>query len=334
MDFPIFSLLVLLLIPVVFNVLVRGGMVLFAGKQWPPLKPYVTELLISFAINGVIGLGIGFVMKSTGFFEGNFFRPSTRDFGEMAKLPHPPESHKIISNGRELDAVLISPESGMPKGLVIHFHGSDRNISYTVVNSAWLTEYQFAVLAFDYSGFGKSSDSPTMMNLIEDSQNVIQYAAQLEGYQSVPLILYGQSMGGQLAITAAAKENLKDAVIISEATYANPKVHTANKMGQMGPIWLFKWVGYTMTPSWPKAEDSIKELPAENIILAHSKADKGVLYHHGERLFQRTEGKAHFINPEKPGHLRIFTTPEMKSALVEAINARIPATPDKAEKDQ
>lgn len=62
------------------------------------------------------------------------------------------------------------------------------------------------------------------------------------------LVLYGQSMGRQLALNAAAlRSDVGLRLVIAEATYARQSYHLSDKLGQLGPLWLVKWGAWLLT---------------------------------------------------------------------------------------
>ena len=323
MTFPFLSMVVFLMIPALFNLLARCVAVFGFKKKWPPIKPLCIELFVSVLINGTLGIGIGMVLKTSGASEKFFFRPSLKDYGELVKIDHSKTAVKISSGDRELDGVILMPANKVPDALILHFHEGFRNISHTIKNVNWLVDHGFAVMAFDYSGYGKSTGPTSMSNLIEDGRSAIRESRNIEQVKDLPLVLFGQSMGGQLAIISAALETPNKCLIVSESTYADARVHASDKMSQLGFLWLFKWIGYLATNNEFIALDYIEKISPDKFLLAHGGRDTDILPKHGKALFDATQDKAQSIFPDHLGHLDIFTKEQYRLICVSFIRDKL-----------
>ena len=108
-----------------------AGKLLFR-KPWPAARCFVQECLISAVITAAVTLAICLVLVWTGFTESQFFRPSRRDYAEHTKLGITPKDVFFESkDGTRLHGWFV-PSKSQPIGTVIHFHGSDRNITDTI----------------------------------------------------------------------------------------------------------------------------------------------------------------------------------------------------------
>lgn len=277
-------------------------------KTATPFKNVWGTCVAATMITVLITLAISFILKATGFFDQQFFRPSTRSYGAQAELELEPETVNFASaDGTRLHGWFLHPEDE-PLGTVICFHGSDRNITHTIRNVYWLTQRGFNVFVFDYRGYGRSEGSPNRKGLVEDSAAAIDYVVTRSDVRPDRIILYGQSMGGQLALNAASMR--KDAgirLVVAEATYARQSYHLSDKLGQFGPLWLVKWGGWLLTSDEYSGEAAIANLRSTPVLLVHGNSDIGVNPYHSERLFDAAEGTKEIWRYEGRGHLQIFT---------------------------
>ena len=272
----------------------------------------------------VITLVISITLKATGFFDQQFYRPSARDYGAGDELGFQPENVSFASADGTMLQGWFLPSQGEPLGTVISFHGSDRNITYATRNVYWLTQHGFNVFVFDYRGYGRSDGAPDRKGLVDDSTAAIDYVMTRSDVRPDKIILYGQSMGGQLALNAASIR--KDAgirLVIAEATYACQSYHLSDKLGQFGPLWLVKWAGWLLTSDEYSGESAIADLQSTPVLLVHGNSDTGVQPYHSERLFEAAAGAREIWRYEGIGHLKIFKEGPPQDRLVDFIETHL-----------
>ena len=90
-----------------------------------------------------------------------------RDFGMRF------DSLKIASGGRVLDAWWI-PAEAPAAGAVVLFQGNAENTSEWLGAARLLHDHHLSVLEFDYSGYGRSTGTPSIAAVIEDGVNALR----------------------------------------------------------------------------------------------------------------------------------------------------------------
>lgn len=318
------SLATLLAIPCAVVLSIAAVRCLLLKRPWPTNKKLAADLGLSVALTVAITIGITLVLHWTGILESQFYRPSNRDYGEQAKAGVEPNDVFFESqDGTRLHGWLF-PSEGPRSGTVIHLHGSDRNISYTVKNALWLRQHGFDVFVFDYRGFGKSSGNPDRRGIVEDAVAAIKYVSSQAGNQEPGhgICLWGQSMGGQVAIVAARQADEESICgIVAEATYSSHRLHCKDKTGALGPLWLIQWAAWLVTSGSFDAEDAIGELERIPILLVHGTADKAVRPYHSERLYERATKPKQIWRVEDAGHLKVFDSTANREKLVEFLRS-------------
>ena len=284
----------------------------------PSARSMVVDNLIAVGISLVITLAITFAMVRFGFVESQFYRPSSVDYEGHTKQGLVPEDLFFGSeDGVELHGWMI-PAEGEPEGTVIHFHGSDRNITSTVGNSAWLTQHGFNLFVFDYRGYGKSEGEPSRAGMVDDAVAAINYVRSLpDSVTTDDLFLWGQSMGGQLAIVAAdvaGTENVR--AVVAEATYASYSHQVKDKMAQMGPLWLLQWSMWLMTPDDYAARDHAGNLAPVPLLLIHGTADRAVMPYQSEWLYEAAGEPRYIWRVEDAGHLHVLRDEAYQEKLI------------------
>ena len=137
-------------------------------------------------------------------------------------------AHQIIEypslNGKSLTAILF-PTPQAPKGTVVFFHGNFGNVSNHFPLCLFLTRNGFDVLIFDYEGYGASEGRPTPKTTVEDGIATVRYALTHNRNPEGGVAVFGQSLGGAVAVVVAAREPLVKAAVI-EAGFTSYRAMT------------------------------------------------------------------------------------------------------------
>lgn len=104
-----------------------------------------------------------------------------------------------------LHAVFCKPE-GTPVATILYLHGNYGNISFNASRLDTLVKAGFQVFIPDFRGYGRSSGTPTHQNIASDGQMIFDYLKKRPDVASTKLIVYGASIGTQLA-SKLAKDN-------------------------------------------------------------------------------------------------------------------------------
>ncbi len=109
------------------------------------------------------------------------------------------------------------PAVAPARGTVIHCHGNAGNVTGHYRSVAWLPARGWNVLCFDYRGYGQSQGRPTREGTVLDAHAAIDYARTLDLVDSSRLVLFGQSLGGTVALVVAAQRSDLAAVAVEGA---------------------------------------------------------------------------------------------------------------------
>lgn len=107
-----------------------------------------------------------------------------------------------------LYSALIKPNDQI-KATIIYFHGNGGNISKWFGNIKPLIDNGYQVCIMDYRGYGKSTGVPTHLNIKHDSQVLFDSLLHRDDIKNTPIIIYGASIGGQVATHLAKNNNSK-----------------------------------------------------------------------------------------------------------------------------
>jgi alpha-beta hydrolase superfamily lysophospholipase len=124
------------------------------------------------------------------------------------------EKLKIASDdGKTIDAIEYRPENDIKVVMVVH-HGFGENAGRYKNFSEYFTKSGVACLAMDARGHGKMDVddrkrtklygiAPSYNVLLQDVDTVTQYV--VKRHPNIPLVLYGHSMGGNIAVNYLLK---------------------------------------------------------------------------------------------------------------------------------
>jgi fermentation-respiration switch protein FrsA (DUF1100 family) len=89
--------------------------------------------------------------------------------------------------------------------LVLYFSGNAANRRYRVEEFGVFIALGTDVFIFDYRGYGDNLGSPSEELLVADARAIWNYTTQERGVQPDRIILYGESLGGAIAVRLAAE---------------------------------------------------------------------------------------------------------------------------------
>lgn len=124
------------------------------------------------------------------------------------------------SRGQNLSGVVHFPRCETTPPLLIMAHGftddkvSDNRLFVRFARRA--REHGFAVLRFDFAGSGDSEGEfadMTVTGEIQDLENAIAYARAIPCLEDAPVYLVGYSLGGAVALAAAARDQSVQGVV-------------------------------------------------------------------------------------------------------------------------
>ena len=118
--------------------------------------------------------------------------------------------------------------SGKPQAVIYLIHDFNE---HSIRFDSWaqqISNHGFTVRSFDLRGHGRSKDrrrdSSNYLKFLRDIESFIEQGK--EEFPGVPVFLYGQGFGGNLAINYAIQQNLNLAGVIVTSPWLEPKKNT------------------------------------------------------------------------------------------------------------
>src|SRR4030042_6701029 len=108
---------------------------------------------------------------------------------------------------------------GRGKAVVLFFHGNGGNISHRIEKTRLLFYPEISSLMIDYHGYGRSHGTPSEQACYLDALTSWEYLVLERHFESNQIILFGESLGGAVAVDLAARKDV--GAIILESTFSN-----------------------------------------------------------------------------------------------------------------
>jgi fermentation-respiration switch protein FrsA (DUF1100 family) len=189
----------------------------------------------------------------------------------------------MTEDGRRLHGWWI-PSDGA-RGTIIYCHGNAGNIGDRVAPCADLLKLDLNVFIFDYRGYGLSRGIPNEKGTYRDARAAYEVVrARYDDTEDPPVIIYGGSLGGAVAIQLALDKNVRG--LILENTFPSV-IEVGERLYPWLPIRWFSRYRYDSTVKVPDLR-----VPK---LFAHSMHDQLIPYDMGRRLFEKAAEPKQFI---------------------------------------
>lgn len=220
------------------------------------------------------------------------------------------------------------PAEKQAKATVLFLHGNAQNISNHLASVHWMPRYQINVFLLDYRGYGRSKGKPDLKNIVEDTNVVIEHLLQQPESRN-NLVVFGQSLGGAIAINALAQSPYKDKIhgLIVEGAFSDIRLIAREKLAGFWLTWPFQWpLSYLMNGNYDPI-DTIADIAPTPLLIAHGKKDSIVPIHHGQALFQAASAPKEFWQFDDAKHIDAFIDETARLKLSQYIENLIPKIP-------
>ncbi len=111
----------------------------------------------------------------------------------------------ILAEGQSAASAEECDEQLSNKPLVLFFSGNGGNRRYRVEEFGVLNRLGANVFLVDYRGYGDNPGSPSEQDLARDALRLWDYATRERGVEAERIVLYGESLGGGVAVRLASQ---------------------------------------------------------------------------------------------------------------------------------
>ena len=166
---------------------------------------------------------------------------------------------------------------------LLYFHGNAGNIGDRVEKIAFFRELGFNIFIFDYRGYGLSEGQPSEQGLYRDGRAAFDYLAARQDVGRLPIVLYGASLGGAVAVDTASRR--KAAALVTEETFTSAR--------DMAKIYYPFVPGFMISLKFD-SDRKIAQVACPKLIL-HSRDDEIVPFAIGRKLFDVAAAPKEFL---------------------------------------
>jgi uncharacterized protein len=193
-------------------------------------------------------------------------------------------------NGNNLNGWMLKPKSLAVTHTILHFHGNGGSIlgQFSIMRPLLLKGFQ--IFVFDYSGYGFSEGEAKRQNMVKDGIGAVDYVKSRADVRDTKFILYGQSYGGHLAVSVAAKMQDDINGLVVEGAFTNHKDIGSNGVKNkftLAMTRLFIREMYSGTEAINKVH--------KPILIIHSNEDKVIPFDMGKKLFEKANEPKEFM---------------------------------------
>jgi len=206
-----------------------------------------------------------------------------------------------------------------PKPTVLFLHGNAENISTHFRSIAWLPAEGYNVLALDYRGYGASEGQPTLAGIMLDIDAAMGRLQAHAGVDPKRIVIYGQSLGGALAVHYAAHTAYRSSVraLVIDSAFYDYRQISREKLAGSALTWAFQWLPWLAIDDDYSPAKSIAAIAPMPLLLIQGDKDAVVPPRHAQELFEHAgEPKQLWIVPGA-GHTQALGSAEVRKRLVE-----------------
>lgn len=258
---------------------------------------WTVRLLVVVLLAGIPGV-VGF--------DSCFYYPDDRVYLRPEELRLAYEPVRFSTRDGLTLAGWFFPAEATPRGTVVHFHGNAANISNHLPLVEWLPRRGFHLLMFDYRGYGESEGRVTRAGTILDGHAALDYALRRTETRGLPLFVYGQSLGGAVAVVVAA-ERPEVRAVVAETTFGGYREIAAAHARRM---FLFDWlarliVRLTISSGHDPLEVVGRLAPRPLLVIAADR-DHLCFPHLGRQLYEAAKEPKEFWLAERATHMGVL----------------------------
>lgn len=183
------------------------------------------------------------------------------------------------------------------RGTVVHFHGNAHNMTVQWQYAQWVPLRAYNLFVFDYRGYGQSHGKPEPKGVFEDAIAALDYLRARADIDASKLFVFGQSLGGMIAIAATSASPQGVRAVLAEAPFHSYTQLADDRTPGEGQI---------VDEAW-SATTHIAKLAPIPLLLIHGTKDKIVPYSHSAMLLAEAREPKHLVTVEGGDHLDIMT---------------------------
>ncbi|OCQ23113.1 hypothetical protein A7985_03960 [Pseudoalteromonas luteoviolacea] len=187
-------------------------------------------------------------------------------------------------DGKMINHFLFKPPH-KPKATIFVFQGSGSKVVnwYKVIKP--LIESNYQIFMMEYRGFGDSEGKASHALVANDASQALRYLVTRSDVKQMPVLVMGQSYGGQLAIYVAHSHPEFVDALITEGTFTS----FGDEAAYSSPLLVRPFVRAVFSEPYI-SEELIADLQ-HPMLIVHSSQDKVVPFSMAETLYAKANGE-------------------------------------------
>jgi len=211
------------------------------------------------------------------------FRPPRRN-------QHPASDYAMLTTRDGVRIAALHLPNPAAEFTILYSHGNAEDLPWIQFVLEMLRDAGFAVVAYDYRGYGASEGRPSAAGAVLDIEAAYAYVTGELGVPPDRVILHGRSIGAGPTLELAARERV--AGVILESTFTSA-FRTVTRV-RLFPFDRFPNI------------DRIRQVDAP-VLVIHGRSDGLVPFGHGVALFEAAPGPKRSFWVEQAGHNDLLT---------------------------
>jgi alpha-beta hydrolase superfamily lysophospholipase len=191
------------------------------------------------------------------------------------------------------------PAKSRASGTVMFLHGNAKNISAYLKNVQWLTEYGFNVFMLEYRGYGNSHGEPTLPGVLADVNAGFTALLRRQDVDRQRIAIYGQSLGGALAVYYVAHTAYRPYVraLVVESAFSSYRAITTEKLASFWLTWPFQWMPQLTVDEEYSPLPVVEKIAPIPLLVIHGDQDPIVPVHQAGSCTRRHANRKNLIVP-------------------------------------
>ena len=179
---------------------------------------------------------------------------------------------------------------------LLYLHGNAGNIGDRLDKIQFLKRLGWSIFIFDYQGYGGSEGNPTIDGVLKDSEAAFRYLKEARKCPNEQIVLFGESLGGTLALHLSQSE--PTAAVILESTFTSLR-DVARQVYSFLPSFV--------VPDVYRSIDLIRHIKAPLLVI-HGTNDEIVPFAMGKKLFDAAPHPKKLFAVPKAHHNDVYLT--------------------------
>lgn len=229
------------------------------------------------------------------------------------------------ADGTPLSAWFLPVSDGKPRGTILFLHGNAENISTHLGSVFWLPSRGYQVLLLDYRGYGESGGAPSVAGMQLDIDAALAALLARTDVDPARIVLFGQSLGGALALHYAAHGPQRNHLraVMADSAFSSYRTIAREKLAAAWLTWPLQWpLSFAVDDEYSPIR-SMAHIAPLPVLLIHGETDTIVPPHHSQRLFDAAQSPRELWLVPSARHISALQSPALRDRLVTYLDATL-----------